>query len=239
MLRKYTLIASVLVAFGVPCEVRAQTTLDVTMKIQAILDHFSQIRSDLKQVKSSEEIQKMRENLGGTDSWKDKLKDKIKGKIFNRASKSGGASQSLFVVPNGLKDKVNVPAEAVKWLRENMTIPADATREEQEEIRRKRDEMRAVAQLSGYGQIIAIRKQLDKALENIDKLKQDAEETESETDLQNEINKLALLKLEQVNYQQMLDTIAFYMDGADSKLDAAALERQLDEELEKEMSKEE
>ena len=47
MLRKYTLIASVLVFFGMPVNANAQT-LDIAMKIQAILDQFSEIRSGFR-----------------------------------------------------------------------------------------------------------------------------------------------------------------------------------------------
>ena len=215
MLRKYIFIASVLAAFGMPHNACAQTTRDVTMKIQALLDQFSEIRSDLKQAQSSAEIEKMLQNLGGASSWKDKLKQSV-GSIFDRKAKKGGAAQSFLVVPDGLSDVVDDPEEAEKWLEENMNTPDTSTPEEKAKMKQKRKEMKIAALLSGYGQIISIRKQLDKNLETIEKLKQDAEDKNSEMDLQNEINQLTLLKLEQINIQQLLDMTGSYISGADN-----------------------
>lgn len=47
----------------------------------------------------------------------------------------------------------------------------------------------------------------------IEKLRQDAESKEAETDLQNEINRIALLKLEQANYQQLLTSTQSHIKG--------------------------
>ena len=51
-------------------------------------------------------------------------------------------------------------------------------------------------------------------LGTIEKLKQDAQGKSAETDLQNEINRLALLKLEQSNYQQLLSVTRTQIDAA-------------------------
>ena len=80
MLRKYTLIASVLVVLGMPSIARAQT-MDIAMKIQAILDQFSEIRSGLKQIQSSMNIETMLQNLGGNGDWKALGETEI-GKLF-------------------------------------------------------------------------------------------------------------------------------------------------------------
>ena len=64
MLRKYALIISVLAVLGTPSAAKAQT-MDIAMKIQAILDQFSEIRSGLKQIQSSMNIETMLQNLGG------------------------------------------------------------------------------------------------------------------------------------------------------------------------------
>ncbi|MBR1944978.1 MAG: hypothetical protein IJ846_01615 [Alphaproteobacteria bacterium] len=212
MLRKYTLIASVLVIFGMPVNARAQTTLDISMKIQAILDQFSEIRSGLKQIQSSMNIETMLQNLGGGGDWKEMLKNAAGG-IFDRNAEKGGTKQAFLVVPEELADKTDDPDAVKKWLEKNMYAAADATVAEVDEIVRKRSEFQYTALLSGYGKVVSLRKQLDKDIETIDQLKQDAESKDSETDLQNEINKLALLKLEQTNYQQLLEATQSHIDG--------------------------
>ncbi len=212
MLRKYTLIASVLVIFGMPVNARAQTTLDISMKIQAILDQFSEIRSGLKQIQSSMNIETMLQNLGGGGDWKEMLKNAAGG-IFDRNAEKGGTKQAFLVVPEELADKTDDPDAVKKWLEKNMYAAADATVAEVDEIVRKRSEFQYSALLSGYGKVVSLRKQLDKDIETIDQLKQDAESKDSETDLQNEINKLALLKLEQTNYQQLLEATQSHIDG--------------------------
>ncbi|MBR1777654.1 MAG: hypothetical protein IJ752_03605 [Alphaproteobacteria bacterium] len=204
MLRKYTLIASVLIVFGTPFNAHAQTTMDITMKIQAILDQFSEIRSQLKQIQSSMNIETMLQNLGGSGDWKAMLKNAAGG-IFDRNSDKGGTKQTLLVLPDGLADKADDPEAAINWMKKNLYLQTDtASYTEQDELNQKREEFKYTSLVSGYGKAVATRKQLDKDIETIEKLKQDAEGKDAETDLQNEINKVALLKLEQTNYQQLL-----------------------------------
>ena len=154
----------------------------------------------------------MLQNLGGGGDWKEMLKNAAGG-IFDRNAEKGGTKQAFLVVPEELADKTDDPDAVKKWLEKNMYAAADATVAEVDEIVRKRSEFQYTALLSGYGKVVSLRKQLDKDIETIDQLKQDAESKDSETDLQNEINKLALLKLEQTNYQQLLEATQSHIDG--------------------------
>lgn len=213
MLRKYTLIASVLVVFGMPFKANAQT-LDITMKIQAILDQFSEIRSGLKQIQSSMNIETMLQNLGGGGDWKEMLKNAAGG-IFDKNAEKGGTKQALLILPDGLADKAEEADKAINWMKDNMFIrPSEKGTEAAQKKNDMMKQMRYTAYVSAYGKAVATRKQLDKDLETIEKLKQDAQSKDAETDLQNEINKVALLKLEQANYQQLLASSRSQMEGA-------------------------
>ncbi len=213
MLRKYTLIVSVLAVLGMPSYAHAQTTMDVAMKIQAILDQFSEIRSGLKQIQSSMNIETMLQNLGGNGDWKAALKNAAGG-IFDRNAEKGGAKQALLLLPEGLQDKADDPEAAIDWMKKNLFLQKEnASTTEVDAITKKRMEFRYTALASGYGKAVATRKQLDKDLASIEQLRQDAESKEAETDLQNEINKLALLKLEQTNYQQLLTSTQAHIEG--------------------------
>ena len=213
MLRKYALIASVLTVLGMPSSVHAQTTMDVAMKIQAILDQFSEIRSGLKQIQSSMNIETMLQNLGGNGDWKAALKNAAGG-IFDRNAEKGGTKQSLLLLPEGLEDKADDPDAAIDWMQANLFIQKEnASPTEIDAVTQKRMEFRYTALASGYGKAVATRKQLDKDMASIEKLRQDAESKEAETDLQNEINKLALLTLEQTDYQQLLTSTQSHIEG--------------------------
>lgn len=212
MLRKYTLIASVLIVFGTPFNVQAQT-MDIAMKIQTILDQFSEIRSQLKQIQSSMNIETMLQNLGGSGDWKAMLQNAAGG-IFDRNAEKGGTKQTFLVLPDGLAQKADDPDAAIDWIKDNMYIQSEApSLEEQGAMTTKRKEFKYTTLMSAYGKAIATRKQLDKDLESVEKLKQDAEGKDSETDLQNEINRLALLKLEQANYEQLLRSTRSQIEG--------------------------
>ena len=214
MLRKYTLVASVLVVFGLPFNAKAQTTMDVSMKIQAVLDQFSEIRSGLKQIQSSMNIETMLQNLGGSGDWKAMLKNAAGG-IFDSNAEKGGAKQALLVLPDGLAEKADDPKKAIDWMKNNMFIrPSEIGTEVARKKKETMDQLRYTAYMSAYGKAVATRKQLDKDMETIEKLKQDAQSKDAETDLQNEINKVALLKLEQANYQQLLASSRSQMTGA-------------------------
>lgn len=213
MLRKYALIASVLAALGTPSAAKAQTTMDVAMKIQAILDQLSEIRSGLKQVQSSMNIETMLQNLGGNGDWKAMLKNAAGG-IFDKNAEKGGTKQALLLLPEGLAEKADDPEAAIDWMEKNLFLQKEnASLEEIDEMTKKRVEFQYTALAAGYGKAIATRKQLDKDIATIEKLRQDAESKEAETDLQNEINKVALLKLEQANYQQLLTSTRSHIEG--------------------------
>ena len=217
MLRKCALIASVLAVFGTPA--KAQTTMDVSMKIQAVMDQLSGIRSQLKQVQSAINIKEMKQNLQGGGDWKNMVKQA--GGIFDRNAEKGGTKQSLLVLPDGLADAIKNPDEANKWLQENLlNQKKNPTPEEKDAETKKISEFKFTALASSFGKAVATRKQLDKDLATIEKLRQDAEAKESETDLQNEINKVALLKMEQANYRQLLMASMVQVETADS-LEAA------------------
>lgn len=223
MLRKYTLIASVLTVLGVPLNAQAQT-MDIAMKIQSILDQFSEIRSGMKQIQSGKNIESMLQNLKGSGDWKEKLKNSA-GTIFDAKAEKGGVKQSLLLLPDGLADKVERPEDATDWVKKNMYMHKEnPSFEEIDALQKKRQEFKFTAMTSGFGKAIALRKQFDQNLESIEKLRQDAESKDAETDLQNEVNKLALLKLEQTNFDQLLSVSeaqikgAFAIDPADRKI---------------------
>ena len=214
MLRKYALIISVLAVLGAPSIAKAQTTMDVAMKIQAILDQLSEIRSGLKQVQSSMNIETMLQNLGGAGDWKAMLKNAAGG-IFDKNAEKGGTKQALLLLPDGLADKADDPEASMDWIEENfLQQKENASPEEVAALTKKKNEFQYTALASGYGKAVALRKQLDKDIATIEQLRQDAESKEAETDLQNEINKIALLKLEQVNYRQLLTSTQSHMAGA-------------------------
>ena len=221
MLRKYALIASVLAALGTPSAAKAQTTMDVAMKIQAILDQLSEIRSGLKQVQSSMNIETMLQNLGGNGDWKAMLKNAAGG-IFDKNAEKGGTKQALLLLPEGLAEKADDVDAAADWMKENLFLQKEnVSMSERDELNKQRIEFKYTALASGYGKAVATRKQLDKDLASIEKLRQDAESKESETDLQNEINKIALLKLEQANYQQLLMATRSHVEGASDLLNVS------------------
>lgn len=214
MLRKYTLIASVLFVFGSPCQAHAQT-MDIVMKIQSILDQFSEIRSGLKQIQSSANIKSMMQNMKGSGEWKSKLKNAAgSGGVFDKTAERGGTKQSLLLLPDGLSDKTENPDEATDWVKKNMYLQVEnPSMKQTDEMAKKRREFKYTTLATAYGKSLVIRRQLEKDLETIEKLKQDAQSKNAETDLQNEINKLALLKLEQANYQQLLSVTHSQIDA--------------------------
>ena len=202
MICKYALMVSVLVVLGTPLPARAQT-MDITMKIQSILDQFSEIRSELKQVQSSANIKSMMNNLKGSGDWKNKLKEG--GSVFNKDPKEDAEKQSAMALPDDLADKADDHDATVNWVKDNMYSKVEnPTPEQRDEMIRKQNEFKFAAWLTAYGKALVIRRKLDKDIETIEKLRQDAQNMNSETDLQNEINKLALLKMEQTNYRQLL-----------------------------------
>lgn len=224
MLRKYVLIASVLAVFGMPLKAQAQT-MDIAMKIQAILDQFSEIRSGLKQIQSSMNIETMLQNLAGGGDWKAMLKNAVgglAGGIFNsKSSDNGGSKQAVLVVPEGLENKADDPQAAADWIEKNMLEQVEnPTMEDLDNLEKKKKDFKYTALITGYGKAVSVRKQLDKAAESIEQLKQDAEGKDAETDLQNEINKLVLLKLEQTNFQQLISASESQAFGASNLLTA-------------------
>lgn len=212
MFRKYTLLISVFAVLGAPVPARAQTTMDAAMKIQAVLDQLSEIRSGLKQIQSSMNIETMLQNLGGSGDWKNALKNAAGG-IFDKGAETASAKQALLVLPEGLDSKADDPEAAADWMKNNMFPKADVALDEQAELNRQNMLFLYTSLSTAYGKSVSVRKQLDKDMNSIEQLRQDAEEKEAETDLQNEINKLALLKLEQTNLTQLLKTTRMQMES--------------------------
>ena len=213
MLRKYALIISVLAVLGTPSVAKAQT-MDIAMKIQAILDQFSEIRSGLKQIQSSMNIETMLQNLGGNGDWKAMLKNAVGG-IFDKGAEKGGTKQALLLLPEGLDSKADDPDASAAWMEKNLFIQEDdPSMSASDEMTKKRMEFQYSALATAYGKAVSTRKQLDKDIATIEELRQEAESKEAETDLQNEINKIALLKLEQANYQQLMSATKSHIDGA-------------------------
>lgn len=213
MLRKSTLITAALISFAMPFQARAQT-MDIVMKIQTILQQLSEIRSDMKQMLSSANIQQMSQNMFGSGDWKEKLKN-LAGSVLDKAAERGGTKQAFLPLPDGLAETADDPKGAVSWMEKNFYLQKDdPTREERDEMSRKHVEFKYTTLMSAFGKAVALRKELDKTLESIEQLKQDAESTESELDLQNEINKLAMLKLEQTQQQQLIEATKAQIKGA-------------------------
>lgn len=125
-------------------------------------------------------------------------------------------------MPEGLAEKADDVDAAADWMKENLFLQKEnVSMSERDELNKQRIEFKYTALASGYGKAVATRKQLDKDLASIEKLRQDAESKESETDLQNEINKIALLKLEQANYQQLLMATRSHVEGASDLLNVS------------------
>lgn len=202
MLRKYTLIVSAFAVFSMPLPVRAQT-MDIAMKIQNIIDEITQVRALLKQVQSSANIESMMKNLAGGGDWKGALKG-VAGGIFDKGGDRAGTKESLIIVPDGLDSKLDDPAASKEWMRANLKEKKDVTVAEQAEQKKNVNTFLYTSIATAYGKSVAVRKKMDKEINTIDKLRQDAEGKESETDLQNEINRINLLKLEQSSYTQQL-----------------------------------
>lgn len=119
MLRKYALIASVLAALGTPSAAKAQTTMDVAMKIQAILDQLSEIRSGLKQVQSSMNIETMLQNLGGNGDWKAMLKNAAGG-IFDKMRKKAEPNRLCCCYPKGWPKKRTIPKQPLTGWKKSL-----------------------------------------------------------------------------------------------------------------------
>lgn len=212
MLRKYILIVSVFAVLCVPLPAKAQTTLSAAQLVQNVMDKFSEIRSTLKQIESSANIESMMQNLGGSGDWKAALKN-VTGGIFDKNADKAGTKESLIIVPDGLDSKIDDPEAAKEWMKENLYVKSDATFEEIAKVKEDANIFLYTSTSTAYGKAVSVRKKMDKEINTIEKLRQDAEGKESETDLQNEINKITLLKLEQAAYTQMLITTGEQITG--------------------------
>lgn len=212
MLRKSIKIFFLLLSLMFPCSLKAQTTMDAIMKIQAVFDQLSGLKAQLTQVQSSLNIQTQLQNLSGT-AFKDVMSQA--GGAFDSSSKKGGEEQALVLLPSGMDASADDPEATQKWVEDNMTQVAEgATPEEIKAALDKFKEMQFVALTNAYGKAVATRKLVDDAMSKVEELRQDAESKESETDLQNEINKIVLMKLEQVNNKQLIASTLAQVEAA-------------------------
>lgn len=215
MLRKYILIVITLIAFGTPFQAQAQT-MDIVMKIQAIFNQISEVRAKLKQFQSGMNIETMSQNMFG--DWKEKLKS---GSLLCSLSElacpgneSGAKKKTFLVLPDDLESKLDDIDQQTEWFEKNKSLTReDATMAGTDEMDQKNIDFKFVTLLSGYAKAVSIRKELDKSMETIEQLRQEAENTESEMDLQAKVNKLALLKQDQVQYKQLLDATDTQVSG--------------------------
>ena len=207
MLRKCTLILSVIVAFGVPTATRAQTTMDAAMQIQALLDQLSETRSKLKQFQASINIEKMKQNLSG-GNLKDKLK-KAEG-MLKDLDKAKKAAQAL---PGPLKDLVEKGKDTTAWLKKNLTKKKDDSFSSEDELHRRQTVFKYSNLALAYGRAVALRKQLDRDLAKVEQMRQNAQDSASEMDLKAEMNTLEQMKLSQTQAQQLLIAARAQMDA--------------------------
>lgn len=197
MIKKYTILASVFAVLGFASPVQAQTVKDAAMNIQSLLDKFSEIRSALKNAESSLNIETMTGNLKGNFG-------NITGAIADPKKKASAQEIAVQVLPDGLAKLTEDPEKANEWLRDNMYPKKGASIEEIQETRKKANDFQYVLAATAYGKAVASRKKLDVAMKGIEKLRQDAESATTESDLNDQINKLGLLKYEQTELTQVL-----------------------------------
>ncbi|MBO4520018.1 MAG: hypothetical protein J5787_02310 [Alphaproteobacteria bacterium] len=216
MLRKCILIIITLMAFGTPFQAQAQT-MDIVMKIQAIFNQISEVRAKLKQFQSGMNIETMGQNMFG--DWKEKLKNGSLlcslGEMACPGSEGGAKNKTLLLLPDGMADNIDDVEKQTEWFDKNVNIEGEtASLEEKDDMLQKNLEFKFASILSGYAKAVALRKELDKNLETIEQLRQEAENTESEIDLQAKVNKLALLKQDQMENQQLLKATESQVSGA-------------------------
>ena len=197
MIRKYTILASVFAVLGFSSPVQAQTVKDAAMNVQSLLDKLSEMRSKLKQAQSSLNIETMTGNAIGQFG-------NITGAIADPKQKASAQELALQVLPDDVAKLTDEPEKASEWFRDKMHPKKGASIEEVQETRKKADEFQYVLAATSYGKAVAARKKLDTAMKGIEKLRQDAENAKTESDLNDQINKLGLLKFDQVELTQVL-----------------------------------
>lgn len=200
MLRKCTLIILAAFAFR-PSAASAQTTMDVVMKLQAMLNTLSEARGTIEKIASSENFTSMTKNLGNPGKLMETLKS---GGIFNQDVKDEPIGKSAPVLPAELAAKADDPNASADWMRNNMR--AGTQIKQVQETRVNQQAMTFVAMAQAYGKAVATRKKLDKSLSEIPALEEDGQKAEetSETAMLGEINRVKLLTLEQAGYTQLL-----------------------------------
>lgn len=201
MFRKYTQIILLGALCSFPNTASAQTTMDVVMKLQAMLNTLSEARGTIEKIASSENFTSMTKNLGNPAN----LMKALKGAgIFNQDAKDEPIGKAAPVLPAELASKADDPNASAEWMRNNMRAGTNIKR--LQEVRGQQQGMTFVAMAQAYGKAVATRKKLDKNLSEISALEEDGQKAEetSETAMLGEINRVKLLTLEQAGYTQLL-----------------------------------
>ncbi len=201
MFRKYTRIIFLGAFCLLPTKVSAQTTTDVVMKLQAMLNTLSEARGTIEKIASTENFTSMTKNLGNPANLMETLKNTG---IFKQDQKDEPIGKAAPILPGELAAKADDPNASAEWMRNNMR--AGTQIKEVQEIRGQQQAMTFVAMAQAYGKAVATRKKLDKNLSEIPALEEDGQKAEetSETAMLGEINRVKLLTLEQAGYTQLL-----------------------------------
>ncbi|MCQ2914417.1 MAG: hypothetical protein MJ247_04410 [Alphaproteobacteria bacterium] len=190
---KSSIIAG-LIALGLSSPVYAQTDIDAAQKIQNVMDQVAEYKSLFNQIKSLADMDNLLENLKGT------ITGKLKG-ILSPSQKT-----QATILPKGADKVAEDPSKSADWVVKEM-MPIDhmgpATKED-EERRDAAFQYQTIQYFMAFGRAVAYRNILNDTLKEIDKLKQDAESTSSEMDLQKKLNELTVKKLEQTDMQRAL-----------------------------------
>ena len=224
MINRYSLLAFAGVVFCLTSSAYAQTVKDAPSNIQAVLQKFSEMRTQLKQAQSSLNIEKMAANAAGNYSEiKKVMKKKKKGEgeagaeddITDTSKKTKAQELATLILPKELLDSVENMDASLKWMQNELKPKKGATTQEVIKTRKKTDEFQYVALATSYGKAVATRKKLDKSLKAIEKLRQDAEKATSEAELKDHVNKLGLLRIEQQQIATVLKETKSYAENLD------------------------
>ncbi|MGN0903922.1 MAG: hypothetical protein ACI4PW_02080 [Alphaproteobacteria bacterium] len=214
MLGKSMLFLSLSALLALPSPVRAQTTMDASMQIQVLLDQFSRIRADLEMALSQGNIADMAKNLGDTDAL-DSLRKGV-GSAFGKKQEDRGISKMQPVLTPEVAAVVDDPEKTAVLMREMLIIPEDESVDKTIAANKKRSEFEFVARATGYGKAVVMRKELDKIWNEAETLAAKAEKANSEMELTDLSNELALLKADQNDRMQMLNATARQMTTIDA-----------------------
>jgi len=217
MLRKYALIAAALTVFLMPFKAQAQT-MDIIMKIQALLDQLSEVRAALKQAQSSLNIETMSQNLfGNLEEMASNAGSQLLGGggAGNEGENLDEKEKVFLVLPEGLTDKLDDPDAQITWFEDNLlTLKDFPTLEEKNEHLKAQKDFRYTTLMSAFSEAVVLRKKIDENVKAVKRLKFVAENSSSELDFHFVNSRLAALKHKQAQKQELLSAIQMQVKGA-------------------------